>query len=300
MVDGRYFTHTEAKRRNQRYKGVSGGNFYPQKEVIKKEKSIKDTPSNQTLKTSSRLRHSMSIWEKVQFVLIRTLGNFLLLISLYGVGATFGPVLSYELQFRVAQARGVRYVVMDPTPTPSNPSKAPISSEVTPTPMPVSPGFGAAILGAKEQVIIPPDTKFSIVIPKLGATSRVIPNVDPTNEASFTNELTKGVAHARGTVFPGMEGNVYLFAHSTDTFWNVGRYNAVFYLIKDLVPGDEIIIYFEGRRYTYVVERSEIKDAEDVEYLVQSQQLKGQNLILQTCWPPGTTWKRLYVIARPK
>jgi hypothetical protein len=40
-----------------------------------------------------------------------------------------------------------------------------------------------------------------------------------------------GVAHAKGTVFPH-KGNIYLFAHSTDNWWNVGRYNAVFYLLK--------------------------------------------------------------------
>jgi len=40
--------------------------------------------------------------------------------------------------------------------------------------------------------------------------------------------LQKGIAHAQGSVFPGMQGNIYLFAHSTDNWWNVGRYNAVF------------------------------------------------------------------------
>ncbi|MBI3282683.1 hypothetical protein HYZ70_01240 [Candidatus Curtissbacteria bacterium] len=32
---------------------------------------------------------------------------------------------------------------------------------------------------------------------------------------------------------------LYLFAHSTDNFWDAGRYNAVFYLIKNLVRGEE-------------------------------------------------------------
>jgi hypothetical protein len=32
-----------------------------------------------------------------KFLTIRTIGNFLLLFSLYGVGATFAPSLYYEL-----------------------------------------------------------------------------------------------------------------------------------------------------------------------------------------------------------
>ncbi len=299
MVDSRHFAHTASRRRHQRQPNTS---FYS---VNKKIENIPVSGEKKVEKkvnsTHPHLKHTLSIREKLQFVLIRTVGNFLLLISLYGVASTFGPVLSYEVQFRVAQVRGVRYVVADPTHTPLVVNPNPAISQVSPTPTPevVNPGFAEAIAGAKEQIIVPPDSKFSIVIPKLGAASRVIPNVDPTNESEFVQQLGKGVAHAKGTVFPGMQGNVYLFAHSTDSFWNVGRYNAVFYLIKDLQPGDEIILYFEGRRYNYYVDKSEIKDAEDVEYLVKSQQLGDEALILQTCWPPGTTWKRLYVIARP-
>lgn len=299
MVDSRHFAHTASRRRHQRHPDTSFysvGNEQDKVHVSENKREEKKESS-----VHLHLKHTLSFREKLQFVLIRTFGNFLLLISLYGVASTFGPVLSYEVQFRVAQARGVRYVVADPTPTPLavNPTPSIIQLSPTPTPEVINPGFADAIAGAKEQVIVPPDSKFSIVIPKLGAASRVIPNVDPTNESEFVQQLGKGVAHAKGTVFPGMQGNVYLFAHSTDSFWNVGRYNAVFYLIKDLQIGDEIIIYFEGRRYNYYVDKSEIKDAQDVEYLVKSQQLGDEALILQTCWPPGTTWKRLYVIARP-
>jgi len=27
---------------------------------------------------------------------------------------------------------------------------------------------------------------------------------------------------------------------------------------------------------------------------------QGERVILQTCWPPGTAWKRLLVFATPK
>lgn len=282
----------------------SGWNPYQKEELPQQEVQREETPKflppepinkpqpiqTQNKKTSHHAR--MGTGEKVQFMLLRTIGNFLVLISLYGVFATFGPALTSEVKYQVAQIRGIQYVVEDT-------QQAVASASVEAPQQKVEPGFGDVLAGATEQVLIPPDTQFSIVIPKIGATSKIFPNVDPVIESEFTPILQQGVAHAKGTVFPGMEGNVYLFAHSTDNFWNVGRYNAIFYLIKELKPGDEIIVYFENKRFNYVVERTEIKDPTDVEFLINSQKPGSQQLIMQTCWPPGTTWKRLFVIAKP-
>jgi len=237
------------------------------------------------------LKHQMTRNEKLKFLLVRSLGNFLLLLSIYGAGATFGPALFLEVQFQIAKARGIEYPIAKPSP---------IFSPEQPEQQPVIPGFGDIIAGAKEQVLIPPDPHFSLVIPKIGAATKVWPNVDSLDEKDFLPKLQSGVAHAKGTVFPGMQGNIYLFAHSTDNFWNVGRYNAIFYLLKELKPGDPISVYFEDRRYNYVVDHSVVKDPSDVDLLVKSQEPGKEQLILQTCWPPGTTWKRLFVIASPQ
>ncbi len=137
------------------------------------------------------------------------------------------------------------------------------------------------------------------MIPKLGANAKVFPNVDSSNQNEFLPLLQKGVAHAKGTDFPGMQGNIYLFAHSTDNFWDVGRYNAIFYLLKDLSKGDDVVLFFGNRRYNYKVVESRIVDSSDISYLTKSQEGE-ETLILQTCWPPGTTWKRLLVFAKRK
>ena len=97
-----------------------------------------------------------------------------------------------------------------------------------------------------------------------------------------------------------MNGNIYLFAHSTDNFWDVGRYNAVFYLLKDLTKGDEVVIFYKNQRYNYIVQKTEIVNPSNVSYLVDSQKQDKQQLILQTCWPSGTTFQRLLVFASPK
>ena len=251
----------------------------------------------------------MKTSEFIRFLILRTIGNFLVLFAIFGILATFGPALYYEVGFRIAEARGIKYIVADtsaiitPTPTQTTSQNQP---QATPTPIPANEqssgvdNFAQVLAGPKEQVLEPKDTNFSIIIPKIGASAKVFPNVDITNENEFLPILLKGVAHAKGTVFPGQKGNTYLFAHSTDNFWDVGRYNAVFYLLKDLVPGDQIIIYFQNKRYDYVVKSSKIVDPSDTSNIVNAQKINKQQLILQTCWPPGTTWQRLLVFAEPK
>ena len=243
--------------------------------------------------------------EIVKFLILRTFGNFLVLFAVFGIFATFGPALYYEVGFRILQARGVKYIVksdikneipninqnVTDNQSKSRPNSAP-SSGVD--------NLASVLAGPKEQILIPKDTEFSILIPKIGASAKVFPNIDPSSEDSFLPVLKQGVAHAKGTVFPGLPGNIYLFAHSTDSFWDVGRYNAVFYLLKDLVEGDEVVVFFDNKRHDYVVTGSQIVGAEEVSHIVDAQKTEEEQLILQTCWPPGTTFQRLLVFARPK
>lgn len=144
----------------------------------------------------------------------------------------------------------------------------------------------------------PPNTQFSIVIPKIGASAPVFANVDPFNESEYLPILKKGVAHAKYSSLPGSFGNTYLFAHSTDAFYNVGRYNAVFYLLGKLEKGDEIDVYYNNRKFVYKVSDKKVVSAKDVFYL--GNYGKFNTLTLQTCYPPGTTLKRLVVIAQPE
>lgn len=227
----------------------------------------------------------------LRFLILRTIGNFLVLFAIFGIIATFGPALYYEVSFRVSEIRGVRYVI---AAVPKIQTAAAKSENTG-----VS-NFAQVLAGPKVQELIPSDTDFSILIPKIGASAKIFPNVDPSNPNQFLPILLQGVAHAAGSVFPGMNGNIYLFAHSTDNFWDVGRYNAVFYLLKDLKKGDDVVIFYKNQRYNYVVQKTQIVDPSNVSYLVNSQKQNKQQLILQTCWPPGTTFQRLLVFASPK
>lgn len=148
-----------------------------------------------------------------------------------------------------------------------------------------------------EKPLIPPNKDFSILIPKIGAVSGIIDNVDPADPAKYLPALKRGVAHAAGTGTPGIVGNVFLFAHSTDAFWDVNTYNAVFYLIGKLNPGDEIDIYYNGDLIKYEVYDKKVVQPDDSGYfgtLIKD----GKTLTLQTCYPPGTTLERLVVLAK--
>lgn len=141
----------------------------------------------------------------------------------------------------------------------------------------------------------PLDTTFGIVIPKIEANARVIPGVDWRDPSVYQRALREGVAHAEGTALPGQGGNTFIFAHSGLDFSEAARYNAVFYLMNKLVAGDEVKLWYEGKLYRYQVVASKKVSGEAVEYLTQD--IERETLTLMTCWPAGTTWKRLIVQA---
>jgi len=236
----------------------------------------------------------MSHNEFVKLLIIRTAGNFLVLFTIFGFLATFGPAAYYEILYRVGQFRGIHYSVVAEEGT----------SELGKLLVKYGQAAGSAdylssiLVGEKEKVLAPPNADFSVIIPKIGAAEKITANVDPSNEKEYLRVLTNSIAHAKGTSFPGLGGSTYLFAHSADNFWNVGRYNAVFYLLKELTPGDDVYVFFQGKRHNYKVYETKIVDRLDTHY-IDSVSDVGERVVLQTCWPPGTDWKRMLIFAKP-
>lgn len=145
---------------------------------------------------------------------------------------------------------------------------------------------------AKEQGM-PKD--FKLFIPKIGLVSDISPSVDLENEEDYKKQLlTTGVAHAKGSYFPGQKGSVFLFAHSTDTIFNIARFNAKFFSLGELKNGDEILITYLGKDYKYLVIDRQVINPEQVDLIRDA----GDDLILMTCTPPGTDWQRLTIFAR--
>ncbi len=219
-------------------------------------------------------------------LLLRTLGNFLILSSLFMIGKTLYEPVHQELRYLYNSITNKVYVVATPEEIKfSLQEKTGNKGSLT----------RLVAAGKTADVLIPENTDFSIVVPKIGANAKVIPNVDSANEKEYSAALKQGVAHALGTAFPGEGGHIFLFAHSTDYFWNVGAYNAIFYLLDKLQKNDEINIFYKGERYVYRVVDKTIVDPSQVEYLTRK--TNKEFLTLQTCWPMGTTFKRLLVFA---
>lgn len=140
--------------------------------------------------------------------------------------------------------------------------------------------------------------EFSIRIPRILAFAKVKTNVSPFDKKEYLPILEQGViAHAKNSALPGQKDKaMYLFAHSTSQGLQMVRKNSVFYLLGELKTDDPIFINYDGQVYGYKVYAQKIVKASDVEYLDYREEGK-EILILQTCWPLGTDWKRLLIFA---
>lgn len=216
------------------------------------------------------------------------LGSALIVVGLAGLIFTFRPIVSSEVSYRFnslinkpSQTQEINRITLDIT-------KAYEKDQAKETARRLAQEWGV------------PNTKFSLYVPKIQARAAILENVNTDDYKTYMDALTYGVAHAKGSVLPGMKGGVYLFAHSTDSPLTVSQYNAVFYLLRELDPknNDEIYVFFLDKLYRYRVTEKHIVDANDISWLANSQS-GPERLILQTCWPPGTAWKRLIVVAEP-
>src|SRR3989338_854711 len=104
--------------------------------------------------------------EVIKFIIIRTIGNFLVLTSLWGIGMTLGPAAYLELLYRFNQLRNVRYELSF---LPSKAEEIKIEEElpVSPTPAQIAPVnttfFGQLAGGDKIEFIEPVSSQFAIV-----------------------------------------------------------------------------------------------------------------------------------------
>jgi len=88
---------------------------------------------------------------------------------------------------------------------------------------------------------------YLLSIPKLG-----IKDVEVTIGGK---DLKKSIIHYPQTALPGQRGNAVIFGHSVlPQFFNPKSYLTVFSTLFKLIPGDQIIVYFDRVHYTYLVE----------------------------------------------
>jgi len=144
--------------------------------------------------------------------------------------------------------------------------------------------------GAIQAVDFGPDNM--LYIPKIGVTAPIIfPTT--TNEWELLQILKSGVIHYPQTVEFDEVGNVAITGHSSNYWWIQSDYNAIFSLLPELRPGDEAMVVYKGRKYTYRVTDSFVVNPwEAAPYIAPTQK---PILTLITCVPVGTNWQRLVV-----
>lgn len=197
---------------------------------------------------------------------LRWAGALLIGVCIFGLGIIYQPLVSAELGYRL---------------------KPPV------VPEPISK-FSDATRDLPNWAVPNPD--YSIYIPKIAAKAQVVPGVDAGNSDAYLAALKIGVAEASGLAHPGQKGTTYLFAHSTDSPINFARYNAIFYLLDKVNVGDSVEVMYNNRLFRYQVSSQEIVAPDDIKYLIPQQ--NEEKLVLQTCYPPGTTWQRLIIVAK--
>lgn len=199
----------------------------------------------------------------LQRVINKTVLKYLL------IGAVSIGIFILVFNFPIILA-DIRYRFTKPQPQPAISTQAALSQ--------------ADVVGPEAQVIIP----------KLNVTAPI--QFPPTlDETQIEVALRDGVVHYAGTALPGDKGNVVIFGHSSNDWWQPGNFKFIFALLDRLGAGDTVQINYQSHKYMYQVTGTKVVSPNDFSVVQPTDQ---PTLTLITCTPPGTSWKRLVVTAQ--
>ena len=121
-----------------------------------------------------------------------------------------------------------------------------------------------------------------------------------SNTNNFDTDLQSGVVHYPGTALPGQIGTAYISGHSSNYVWAKGDFNHVFTHLGDLANDTSFkitVVQKNGKDAIlhYVVVGRQQYDPKDQAQFVNT----GKSVVaLSTCWPVGSTAKRLVVFGQ--
>jgi sortase A len=214
---------------------------------------------------------------KFKVFYFNVLPNLLLGVGILFLVMSFGPVVYGEVWYRLKEFKNQYFTL--------NKDGA------------VEDSVFSRFLSTSPILIEPVNKDFSLVIEEIGVNAPVVANVSVTDENAYNDSLSNGIAHAITSDLPtDSASNVYLFAHASLDFWNLGKYATVFNLLRKLDEGDRIHVFYEGRDYVYETINNEIYKGWNTYPLTRT--TIEPILTLQTCDPPGTTLNRLVVTAK--
>ncbi|MDD2730639.1 MAG: sortase [Candidatus Portnoybacteria bacterium] len=112
-----------------------------------------------------------------------------------------------------------------------------------------------------------------------------------TSQKELNAALNQGVVIYPGSALPGQNGEVFLTGHSSTYIWNKTPYGQIFTLLDKLKAGDIVSLIYENRQYNYRIIGQEILSPSQVKLSATAE----PRLTLMTCWPIGTSAKRLVI-----
>ncbi len=126
----------------------------------------------------------------------------------------------------------------------------------------------------------------TLVIPAVGIDVNVV-------EGESDDALNYGAWHRPNTSNPEVGGNMVITGHR---FRYLPPSNLTFYHLDKVQEGDDIIVYWEGKEYDYVVTEIFVVEPEEVHIEADT---ASPRLTLYTCTPLWTAKQRLVVVAEP-
>jgi len=139
------------------------------------------------------------------------------------------------------------------------------------------------------------DKSNSIEVPKIELTAPLI--ISESSQDDYLEKLLKeGVVFYPDSALPGKEGMTVVLGHSAPPGWPKINYDWVFTRLNELEPGDEVFIYFNHRKYPYLVNKKIfLNKGNDIP--VSDFLESVSSLTMLSCWPPGIDNKRIAVQA---
>lgn len=127
-------------------------------------------------------------------------------------------------------------------------------------------------------------------VPLIDIKNKTVSGQNELNDI-FMNELENWVIRYPWSVKPGEIWNTFIFWHSSNFPWIKWDYNDVFALLDNVQINDDIIIYYNQKKYVYKIKKKDVISPGNVSILKENT-TKSQ-VLLMTCWPIWTTLNRL-------
>lgn len=137
---------------------------------------------------------------------------------------------------------------------------------------------------------------FYLRIDKINLFKAIVRDVDPRVKNVYVKSWEKGISHGKFTAKPDQIGVTYLYSHAVSNPKKAQSENAWFTYMDDVAIGDEVVIYYSGKKYTYEVSEIHVVNPDATGFYTGASPVKMTRM--QFCGPPtGSLSKRTLVDA---